>query len=188
MLALRVHEGGVDEDERVAAAADGDPGARAWLVERWTPAIYRFALRMVGDEQDAHDIAQDTMLRVLRSLDRYDPTRPFSTWVFGITRNACIDEHRKRQHRAHDAVSEVVDTAPTPLQAVSREQRADQLHDALAALTPMYREVLVLYHFEHLKYTEIAEVLDLPLGTVMNRIFRARQRLRGIYEDRGIEP
>lgn len=188
MLALRVHEGGIDEDERIAAAADGDVGARAWLVERWTPTIYRFALRMVGDEQDASDLAQDTMLRVLNSLDRYDPSRPFSTWVFGIARNACIDEHRKRQHRRHEPVDEVADARASPLQDASREQRAEQLHAALAEIPPMYREVLVMYHFEHLKYAEIAEILGLPLGTVMNRIFRARQRLRAVFEDRGFEP
>lgn len=184
MHALRVIEGGsgLDEAAAVAGAADGDPAAREWLVRRWTPAVWRFCVRMVGDEQDASDITQDVMIRVLSNLDRYDRTRSFSTWVFGIARNACIDEHRRRQHRRHDPLAEVVDAGPSPLHEATREQRAQQLRAALDQLPDMYREVLVLFHFEHLKYTEIAEALALPLGTVMNRIFRARQKVRALIE------
>lgn len=173
----------MDEATRIAQATDGDPGARAWLVSRWTPPIYRFAHRMLGNEQDAHDAAQDVMIKVLKNLDRYDPNRKFSTWVFGIARNTCIDEHRRRKRRAFEPPTEVVDThGPTPMQAVARVRRAERLKDALEEIPPMYREILVMYHFEHLKYTEIAEALELPLGTVMNRIFRARQKLRAVYD------
>jgi RNA polymerase sigma-70 factor, ECF subfamily len=126
-------------------------------------------------------------VKVLRTLDRYDPTRPFSTWVFGIARNTCIDEHRRRVRRAWDAPREVADTSDSPLVDAARSERAEVLDLALEQLTPMYREVLVLYHFEHRKYTEIAEILNLPLGTVMNRIFRARKKLRELYEDCGGE-
>lgn len=121
-------------------------------------------------------------MKVLRNLHRYDQNRTFSTWVFGIARNTCIDEHRRRKRRAYDEPRDVVDVRPSPLQEVSRAQRANTLMAALEHLPPMYREVLVLYHFEHLKYVEIAEVLALPLGTVMNRIFRARRKLRALYD------
>ncbi len=162
--------------------------ARHRLVQRWSAPVYRFCYRMLGNEQDARDAAQDTLVKVLRHLDRYDPNRKFSTWVFGIARNTCIDEHRRRKRRAWDEPREVVDHGPTPLQHSSQNQRAEQLHRALEELPPMYREVLVMYHFEHLKYREIAEILDIPIGTVMNRIFRARQKLRAIYESQGGEP
>lgn len=175
---MRLHESPQDESTRLALAVDGDADARAWVVHRYTPAIHRFALRMLGDEQDAHDAAQDTMIKVLRHLDRYDPERSFTTWIFGIARNTCIDEHRRRRRRSSDELGEVVDPAPGPLHDTARQERADRLHAALQELPPMYREVLVMFHFEHLKYTEIAEVLDLPLGTVMNRIFRARGKVR----------
>jgi RNA polymerase sigma-70 factor (ECF subfamily) len=175
---LRLHAGSEDVATRVALASDGDPAARAWVVERFAPSVYRFALRMLGDEQDARDATQDTLVKVLAHLDQYDPTRSFTTWVFGIARNTCIDEHRRRVRRSPDELGEVVDTGPTALTVLGRRERAARLHDALAQIPPMYREILVLYHFEHLKYTEIAEVLELPLGTVMNRIFRARVKLR----------
>ena len=185
LLALRLHDGRDDEPGRILAAREGDAQARAWLVERWTPAIYRFSRRILGNDEDARDAAQDTMVKVLRNLHRYDPKRPFSAWVFGIARNTCIDEHRKRKRRAWDEPGEVVDRAPTPLQNVARTQRAEHLLTSLEQLKPLYREVLVMYHFEHLKYVEIAEILDIPLGTVMNRIFRARRKLRTIYEGNG---
>lgn len=173
----------MDESARIAAAADGDPSAREWLVRHWTPPVYRFATRMLGNEQDGYDAAQDTLVKVLRHLDRYDRQRSFATWVFGIARNTCIDEHRRRRHRSYEPVGEVVDQRPDALQELGRAQRAERLHAALQQIPPMYREILVLYHFEHLKYTEIAETLDLPLGTVMNRIFRARRKLRELHDE-----
>lgn len=167
---------------------DGEEEARAWLVHRWTPPVYRFCRRMLNNDEDARDAAQDTLVKVLRSLDRYDRKRAFSTWVFGIARNTCIDEHRKRRRRAWDEPPDVADDSPTPLQITARNQEAVQLGQALEQIPPMYREILVLYHFEHLKYAEIAEALDLPMGTVMNRIFRARRKLRDVYDRTGGTP
>lgn len=149
--------------------------------------MYRFARRMLGNDEDALDAAQDSLVKALRNLEQYDPDRPFATWMFGIVRNTCIDEYRRRQRRAWDEPGEVVDPAPSPWHEVSRAQRAEHLERALEQLAPLYREVLVLYHFEHLKYVEIAEVLGVPIGTVMNRIFRARQKLRALYETMGGE-
>lgn len=137
---------------------------------------------MLTNDEDARDVAQETLVKMLRSLDQYDPGRKFSTWVFGIARNACIDEHRRRKRRSWDEPGDLVDERPTPDQDLSRVQRAARLQEALNTLPPMYREVLVLYHFEHLKYQEIADILELPMGTVMNRIFRARKKLRSIFD------
>ena len=156
--------------------------AQGWLADRWTPPLYRFSLRMLGNEADARDATQDTLVKVLRSLDRYDDSRPFKSWVFQIARNTCIDEHRRRKRRAWDEPPDIASDAPSPLLQVEQGQRAQHLTVALATLPPMYREVLVLFHFEHLKYAEIAQTLDLPMGTVMNRIFRARKKLRAAYE------
>lgn len=150
--------------------------------------MFRFARRMLGNDEDAGDAAQETLVKILRSLEQYDPNRSFATWVFGIARNTCIDEHRRRRRTSWDEPGDVADPAPGPLQEASRAERAEHLLAAMERMSPMYREVLVLYHFEHLKYVEIAEVLDLPIGTVMNRIFRARQKLRDLYTELGGEP
>lgn len=188
ILALRVQDGTAEEPTRIALAANGDEACRAWLVRQWTPPVYRFAVRLLRNEEDARDAAQDTLIKVLRNLDRYDPKRSFKTWVFGIARNTCIDRHRKRRRRAWDEPGDIIDAGPSPLQEVAKAQRAARLRQALDQVPPLYREVLVMYHFEHLKYVEIAEALELPLGTVMNRIFRARKKLRHIYETQGGEP
>ena len=188
-LSLRLQEAPVDETRYIVAARDGDDEARAWLVQRFTPPVFRFALRLLGDEQDARDAAQDTMIKVLRSLDRYDERWRFSTWIFGIARNTCSDEHRRRRRGGEPVDDEVVDTRPGPHELSSRAERARLLHAALQDVPPLYRDVLILYHFEHLKYEEIAEALDLPMGTVMNRIFRARKKLREALAARGgVEP
>lgn len=184
---MRLHTTEPDESLQMARALDGDQEARTWLVNRWTPPVYRFCRRMLRNDEDARDAAQDTLVKVLRSLHRYDVNRPFSTWVFGIARNTCIDEHRRRKRRAWDEPKEVVCDRPTPLDVTAEGQRAEQLSASLQQLPPMYREVLVLYHFEHLKYGEIAATLDLPMGTVMNRIFRARKKLRALYTGAGGE-
>lgn len=179
---LRLHDRELDETPYIEAAREGDPEASAWLVERYTPMVFRFSLRMLRDEQDARDAAQDTLVKVLRNLDRYDAQWRFSTWVLGIARNTCIDEFRRRKRRSYDEAPDVADPAPGPLELTSRQQRAGTLHHALGRIPPMYREVLVLYHFEHLKYREIADLLEIPIGTVMNRIFRARNKLREAFE------
>ncbi len=144
--------------------------------------MYRYARRMLRNDQDARDVTQDTLVKVLRSLDRYDPRWRFSTWVIGIARNTCIDEFRKRKRISDFEAPETADPGPGPEQLAARNLRAEQLHAALDQLTPLYRDVLVLYHFEHLKYQEIADLLDIPIGTVMNRIFRARRKLRDAFE------
>ncbi len=139
---------------------------------------------MLRNDQDARDATQDTLMKVMRHLDRFKTELRFSTWVFSIARNTCIDEYRRRRRLVDlHPDREVRDTGPSPAEETSRAMRAERLHEALAQLPDMYREILVLYHFEHLKYSEISEALGIPMGTVMNRIFRARRRLRKLYGD-----
>lgn len=185
LLALRLRDESEDEPARIAAARAGDPGAQAWLVRRWQGPVYRYVRRMTGSDEDARDIAQDALVKMLQKIDQYDPRYAFSTWMFGIARNTTIDQFRRNKNRSWEEPGEVVDPAPSPLQVVADAQEADRVNAALEHLAPLYREVLVLYHFEHLKYADIAETLDVPIGTVMNRIFRARQKLREIYEQMG---
>lgn len=164
------------------AAAQGDPASRAWLVQHFTPVVFRYAMRTLGNEEDARDAAQDTMVKVLRNLERYEDRWRFITWVLSIARNTCIDEFRRRKRLVDIDAPDIPDTAAGPQELSSRKERAERLHEALQTLPPLYRDVLVLYHFEHLKYKEIADMLGIPIGTVMNRIFRARRKLREAYD------
>ncbi len=181
-MILQLHDNPFDELARVRAAVSGDASARQWVVERYTPMVFRYARRMLGDEQDANDAAQDSLVKVLRNLERYDERWRFTTWVLGITRNTCIDELRRRRFRSSEEAPETADPGPGPLELTARQRSAAVLQAALARLPDLYREVLLLYHFEHLKYQEIADILDIPIGTIMNRIFRARAKLREAYE------
>jgi len=144
--------------------------------------VFRYALRTLGNVQDANDATQDTMVKLLRNLHRYQDRWRFITWVLTIARNTCIDEFRRRRRLVYTEIPEVADTSAGPQELSSRKERAERLHEALDTLPPLYRDVLVLYHFEHLKYKEIAEMLGIPIGTVMNRIFRARHKLRDAYD------
>lgn len=185
LLALRLRDEPEDESACIAAARAGDPRGQAWLVHRWQAPVYRYVRRMMGTDEDARDVAQDTLVKMLRKIDQYDSHYAFSTWVFGIARNTAIDELRRRKRRSWEEPGDVVDPSSSPAQEVAESERAELLDGALQRLAPLYREVLVLYHFEHLKYAEIAQTLDIPIGTVMNRIFRARHKLRDIYEEMG---
>src|SRR6186713_2788048 len=102
LLALRLRDETEDEPARIAAARSGDPGAKAWLVRRWQGPVYRYVRRMTGSDEDARDIAQDALVRMLQKIDQYDPRYAFSTWMFGIARNATIDEFRRNKHRSWD--------------------------------------------------------------------------------------
>lgn len=179
---LSSHNDKSDESSKIRAAVGGDPQAQQWLVQRYEPTVQRFARHMMGNEQDAHDIAQETMVKALKNLHRYNDNWRFSTWLISIARNTCIDEFRKRKRRSYDEPPDVVDTSPSPLELASQQRRAERLRQALETIPPLYREVLILYHFEHLKYQEIADLLNIPIGTVMNRIFRARRKLRSAYD------
>ena len=181
-LSLRLHDNSELEAGWIDAAKNGDPEAQAWIIDRFTPPLFRFAYRMLGNEQDARDAAQDTMVKILRNLERYDAKWRFTTWMFSIARNTCIDEHRRRRWRSDSELPDVADSTPDALELTSRNRKNEHLHSALQTIPPLYREVLVMYHFEHLKYQEIADALAIPIGTVMNRIFRARAKLRDAYE------
>jgi RNA polymerase sigma-70 factor (ECF subfamily) len=144
--------------------------------------VFRFCLRMTRDEQDARDATQDTFLKVLRKLDRFDDAYRFETWLFTIARNTCIDQHRRRQRRPESAEQDVASGAPSPLDITAQRRDADRVHEALATLPQMYREIITMYHLDGMLYREICQVTGLPMGTVMNRLFRARHKLKDALE------
>ena len=137
---------------------------------------------MTRNSEDASELTQEILLRALKALRRYDPQRSFKTWIFSIARNACIDTHRRKRPSISTDTIALAATTESAEEATQRNIRAEKVHAALSDLPDIYREILILYHFEHFKYQEIAEALDVPLGTVMNRIFRARKKLRTVLE------
>jgi RNA polymerase sigma-70 factor, ECF subfamily len=169
----------------------GDLDAFAALVKRHESAIVNYIYWIVLNEQDAMDVSQEVFLKVYLSLDKYNPEFKFSTWLYAIAKNAAIDFLRRSNsgwmveldaQTEEQSRSEPIQLADT--KAVSAEEVLFQkelgkkVEAALNGLPLQYREVLVLRHLEDLSYEEISRLLKLPLGTVKNRLFRARDFLK----------
>ena len=171
----------------MADAAAGDRDAFDALVRRHQARTYNFVRTMVHDDADAEDLTQDVFVRVWKSIGRFRGDSAFSTWLFRIAVNVARTHLSRRSRwrlfsrpapdRSPDAPAEAEDP-PSPERLEDDVVRRDAIDRALATLSPDLREAVTLRDVEGLEYREIARALDIPLGTVESRIFRARQRLR----------
>lgn len=161
-----------------------DEGAFAVLVRRWEGTIRRLCERMTGDAHAAEDLTQETFVRVFARRKEYQASGKFSTWLWRIALNLCYDELRRRQRREKTIFSEesgerlaalqaftAADAAPD--ESLAERERSGMVQRALDELPEIYRAVLVLRHYEDLKFREIAEVLGVPEGTVKSRMAEA---------------
>ena len=175
----------MDERELILACQRGDEAAFEALVRLHEKKVYALCRRMCRDEDDAMEAAQDTFLAVWRGIGSFRADAAFSTWLYRLATNACLDLLRREKKRDADvslddeeSVSEPADAAPQPEEAVERAETQRMVREALYALPDNYRQVLILRELEQLSYTEIAEVAQLDVGTVKSRISRARLALR----------
>lgn len=166
----------------VIAARRGDQSAFASLVRSIQRAIYGLCLRLLRSEAEASEVAQEAFLRAYQHLDRYDENRPFDLWVMAIARNLCLDLLRRRTRMRSEDVDEMRETLPSGAKsqeqgAIDREERLS-LESALSTLSAEDREVLALYYVQKRTTKEIAQVIGVAPGTIMARLFRAREKLR----------
>ncbi len=169
-------------------ASRGDRRAFGCLVDRHKRSVHALCLRFLRHPEDARDAAQEAFVRAYAALGTYDPALPFAAWLLRIARNHCLDLARRRGVRpplvslesaAGDGPRDLPDRrSPPPEDAIAARQEAERLEAEVAALPERYREVIHLFHAEHLSYREIAATLDVPLGTVMTWLHRARAQLR----------
>jgi RNA polymerase sigma-70 factor (ECF subfamily) len=180
-----------DDRVYVRRALDGDDAAFAILVRRYERGMYNLAWRMVRDRELARDLSQDIFVRVHRSLGKYDPTYPFTSWIYRVGSNLCIDWIRKKKLKTvsldapvggeeDGATRDVPDPAQDPSRDLEEVERSELLGEAMARLPEAHRLVLLLRHQHDFSYEEIATTLDVPLGTVKARIHRAREAFRRI--------
>jgi RNA polymerase sigma-70 factor (ECF subfamily) len=174
-----------DVRDLVRRARDGDEQAFSRLVETHMRAVYAVAYRMMGDHDAADDVAQETFVRAYRALGRYDPTYSFYTWLRTIATRVALHELAKRRRRRTEggesfemAAETLPTTAPDPQSLAEADELGSRVWRALALLPEEYRAVIVLRSQEQLSYAEIARTLDIPVGTVMSRLARGRERLR----------
>ena len=165
----------------ISRARGGDREAFGALVEQYRDNVYRLAYRMCGNAYDADEAAQEAFVAAWRALPNFRGDAKFSTWLYRLTTNAAIDVMRreKRHQTVGDGeMIEVADDADSPQETVERTEQQEAVQEALATLSEEYREVLLLRYMEELDYAEIAEVLQLPSGTVKSRINRAKAALK----------
>lgn len=174
----------VGSDEYWAEQARQKPDAFAELVARYQDRIYNYAYRMTGSREDAQDLAQETFIRVYTHLDRFRVEERFSPWIYRITTNLCLN-HLKRRRRNVSLLpdSADVDGPALPDSALEASEERLILQQAIMGLPEHYRAVILLRHVEELSYEEIAQVTELPLGTVKTRLFRARELLQHQLRD-----
>lgn len=165
----------------ISRARGGDREAFGELVEQYRDNVYRLAYRMCGNAYDADEAAQEAFVAAWRALPNFRGDAKFSTWLYRLTTNAAIDVMRreKRHQTVGDGeMMELADDADSPQETVERTEQQEAVQKALATLSEEYREVLLLRYMEELDYAEIAEVLQLPSGTVKSRINRAKAALK----------
>lgn len=173
-----------DEESRVIRAVlEGDADRFEELVRAYEKGIYNLCLRMLGDEQDALDAAQEAFFKAYRSLSGFRGESRFSTWLYRLAGNVCLDMLRKRPNTPTVSMDDddtplfLADSSPSPQELLERSEIRRSVDAALGTLPPEFRQAVVLRDVNGLSYEEIAEVTGLEAGTVKSRIFRARRKL-----------
>ena len=166
------------ESELITAAQQGDRGAFGELVRRHRAGVINVVCRMCGDAHVAEDAAQEAFIRAWQHLPSYRPRSPFRNWVYRIATNAAVDVLRREKETVDIDTLPLVASNEGPEAAMEGHERNERVQQAVLALPPASRAVLVLREYEGLSYREIAETLDIPIGTVMSRLNYARNRLR----------
>ncbi|MBM3738198.1 MAG: RNA polymerase sigma factor [Acidobacteria bacterium] len=162
----------------------GDSGAFRHLVERHSRSVFRLAFRMTGSESDADDIVQDTFLRAFRQIETYEARSAFSTWIYRIAANCCLDMLRARRRRPQELPEALVCEAPGPDRMALATEVRTTLSGALATLSDQERAAFLLRHFEGCSISQIGESLGISETAAKNSIFRAVKKLRDQLEGR----
>ena len=178
----------LDDRALVARILEGDRDRFTELVKRYEKRVVNYVYRITHRYEEAHDLAQDIFVKVYLALDRYDSKYQFSTWLFRIAQNAAIDVLRKKtisevplarpSEDEPQKEREFADPGVSPYRALKNKQLSAAIETAVQNLPADYRELIQLRHFAELSYEEIATMKRLPLGTVKNKLFRARNLLK----------
>jgi RNA polymerase sigma-70 factor (ECF subfamily) len=189
----------LDDRALVERILGGDRDRFSDLVSRYERRVINYVYRIIHRYEDAHDLTQDIFVKVYLALDRYDPKYQFSTWLFRIAQNSAIDALRKKtisevpltrqssEDQPGTKEREFADDGISPYRALKNKELSAAIDQAVGRLPSDYRELIQLRHFAELSYEEIALMKKLPLGTVKNKLFRARNLLKEAL-DSFVEP
>ncbi|MTD31234.1 RNA polymerase sigma factor SigW [Planomicrobium sp. YIM 101495] len=176
-------------NKRIGKVLKGDKESYAEIVELYQHQLYQICYRMLGNKHEAEDIAQEAFTRAYVNLHTFDQNRKFSTWLFRIATNLCIDRIRKKKPSHYldqevrgteslDMYSQIANDNPLPEEELMQMEVQERVQYEISRLPDKYRAAIVLKYIEELPLAEISEILDLPLGTVKTRIHRGREALR----------
>ena len=159
----------------------GDTEAFGELVTKYRAKIFTMVYRMVCNENDAWDLAQEGFLKAWRSIQQFQGRSSFYTWLYSLTVNLTIDSLRRKGRRVEVELDDAIPSSlPSPRANYHRNEIRQHINAALAQLSPEHRAVIVLKEIEDLQYQEIAKILNLSIGTVMSRLFYGRKQLQSI--------
>jgi RNA polymerase sigma-70 factor (ECF subfamily) len=175
----------------VIRAKDGDQKAYAELMQRYKDSIYFMALKMVNNKDDAMDLTVETFAKAFENIEKYKPDFAFSTWLFRIATNNCIDFIRKKRLNVvslqtltdedkEEKQLQIASDTLDPEQTSIKKQESEKLKSIVEQLSQRYRTLIILRYYDEQSYEEIAQQLDLPLGTVKAQLFRARDLMANI--------
>lgn len=176
-------------NKRIKQVLKGDQSAFADIVSLYQHKLYQVCYRMLGNKQESEDIAQEAFVRAYTNLHTFDQKRKFSTWLYRIATNLCIDRIRKKKPDTYlDAevtgtdgltmYSQIATDDQLPEETIVQLELQERIQYEIGRLPDKYRSVIVLKYMEELSLQEISEILDMPLGTVKTRIHRGREALR----------
>lgn len=183
----------MQDDILIRRAAAKDEAAFEKLLTLHEKSVYNLCCRMAGNTEDARDLTQEVFLRVWRTLGQYQFDAAFTTWLYRLTQNVCIDHLRRQKRRQHVSLTvaedgeearelAIPDPAPLPEEQVLYNEKQRAIRAAMDALPADYRVILELRVVRSLPYEEISRVLDIPAGTVKSRLARARMQLKKILD------
>jgi RNA polymerase sigma-70 factor (ECF subfamily) len=184
------------DGELIQTAIRGREDGFEELVRRYQRPITGYIYRMLNNYDASLDVTQEVFIKVYNSLERYSSEYKFSTWLYRIAHNAAIDYMRRNSVNQQSLEAENADgtyqlqiesTQPNPEQERERSEWRKEIETVVKCLPHVYRELILLRHAQDLSYDEIAEITNLPLGTVKNRLFRAREMMREIFVERGFK-
>lgn len=184
-----------NDSELINRAKNGDSKAYEGLLKKYRNSVYNLVYRMVRDLEEAEDLTQEAFIKAFNSLASFNEEYAFSTWLYKIATNNCIDFFRKRklqtysldkpvQYKDSEIQHEIPDPELNPEKSILARERSRMIQEAIKTLPEKYYTAIILRHNEEKSYEEIAEILNLPLGTVKARIFRAREMLNKELKER----
>ena len=185
----------VDEQALIERCKNSVPDAFNELVAHFEKRIYNLAFRICGNADDASDVTQEAFIRVFNSIHAFRGDANFTTWVYRIVKNVYLDERKKSKSNRLTSLDDYIeldensvsrqiqDQGPLPADIIEQKERAQIIQNAIDSLPEYQRIIVSLYHMQHQSYEEIAEILNLPIGTVKSRLNRARLSLSEVLKN-----